>query len=85
VDGFPLTRENWAAMIEQDLLPDFVLSLVDEGSPADYLLNRFTHLHGLPDPASLKAAQEQGSKEEEEEAEGGEKVRIPVAVVHVYL
>ena len=74
VDGFPRTRENWAAMIEQDLLPDFVLSLVEEGSPADCLLNRFTDLHGLPNSASLKAAQEQGSKEEEEEAEGGEKV-----------
>ena len=56
VDGFPLTRENWAAMIEQELLPDFVLSLEDESAPSDYLLTRFTELHGLPDPASLKLA-----------------------------
>ena len=84
MDGFPRTRENWAAMIEQDLLPDFVLSLVEEGSPADCLLNRFTDLHGLPNSASLKAAQEQGSKEEEEEAEGGEKVHTYTdSVVHI--
>ena len=56
IDGFPETRENWAAMIESNLLPDFVLSIEDEHAPPDYLLGRFTERKGLPDPAKLKAA-----------------------------
>ena len=82
VDGFPLTRENWAAMIEHELLPDFVLSLVDEKAPTDYLLTRFTEMHGLPHPVAQKATQDQEEKEEDgetkeegaEETESGEKV-----------
>lgn len=73
VDGFPLTRENWAAMIDHDLLPDFVLSLVDEKAPTDYLLTRFTEMHGLPNPIAQKATQDQEEKEKAgEKEEGGE-------------
>lgn len=71
VDGFPLTRENWAAMIDHDLLPDFVLSLVDEKAPADYLLTRFTEMHGLPNPVAQKATQDQEEKERAGEKEEG--------------
>ena len=56
VDGFPETRENWAAMIESNLLPDCVLSIEDEHAPPDFLLGRFTEMKSLPDPATLKAA-----------------------------
>ena len=69
VDGFPLTRENWAAMIEHELLPDFVLSLVDEKTPTDYLLMRFTEMHGLPNPVAQKATQDQEEKEKADEKE----------------
>ena len=71
VDGFPLTRENWAAMIDHDLLPDFVLSLVDEKAPTDYLLTRFTEMHGLPNPVAQKATQDQEEKEKAGEKEEG--------------
>ena len=50
IDGFPLTRENWASMIESNLLPDFVLHFEDSPAPPDYLLKRFTDMHGLPFP-----------------------------------
>ena len=73
VDGFPLSRENWAAMIEHEMLPDFVLSLVDEGAPTDYLLTRYAHLHGLPDPATFKrVAREKVKEKEPAEGEGEE-------------
>ena len=52
IDGFPLTRENWAAMIESNLLPDFVFYLEDGHAQPDYLLTRFIKLHGLP-PGSI--------------------------------
>jgi len=71
VDGFPLTRENWAAMLDHDLLPDFVLSLVDEKAPTDYLLTRFTEMHGLPNPVAQKATQDQEEKERAGEKEEG--------------
>ena len=54
VDGFPHNREHWAAMIDQELLPDAVVTLNDEDAPADYLLKRFTQQHGLPDPSTFR-------------------------------
>lgn len=51
MDSFPLTRENWTAMIENNLLPDFVISLEDENLPKNFLLTRFTEMHNLPPPA----------------------------------
>lgn len=43
-----MTRENWTALIENDLLPDFVISLNDEKMEEDFLLTRFKILHNLP-------------------------------------
>ena len=54
VDGFPVTRDNWSSMIENDLLPDFVLHIDDSHTQTDYLLKRFTDFHGLPLPADVK-------------------------------
>lgn len=78
VDGFPLTREHWTAMFDANLLPDFVLSLEDEGAPGNYLQTRFAQLHGLADPTPQKAAP---AEEEAPPQEGeGEKVVLrPVA------
>lgn len=55
VDGFPLTRENWAAMIENNLLPDFVLNLEDGQAQQDYLLRRIIELHELQAETTDKA------------------------------
>ena len=54
IDGFPVTRDNWASMTESNLLPDFILHLEDSHSQTDYLLKRFTDLHGFPLPADVK-------------------------------
>ncbi len=35
-------------MTENDLVPDFVISLDDEEAPKDFLLSRFTKIHKLP-------------------------------------
>lgn len=58
VDGFPHNREHWAAMIDQELLPDAVVTLNDEDAPADYLLERFTRQHRLPDPSTFRTRKE---------------------------
>ena len=50
VDSFPMTRENWTAMVDNELLPDFVISLEDEEAPEDFLLTRFVNMHNLPIP-----------------------------------
>lgn len=44
IDGFPLTRESWAAMIENNLLPDFVLYLDDGQLQPDVLHKRAENL-----------------------------------------
>ena len=76
MDGFPLTRENWTAMLEHELLPDFVLVVSDETCPEDYLLTRFTQQQGLPEPAlfkvkkeSKKDSQKDGQKEKEKDTQ----------------
>ena len=84
VDGFPLTRENWAAMIEPKLLPDFVLSLEDEEAPTDYLLTRFAQLRGLPDPATFKPTAKEKKEPAEGEEEEGDKGEEPEKVCAVY-
>lgn len=63
VDGFPLNRKNWAAMIDHELLPDSVVTLSDENAPADYLLTRFTQKHGLPDPSTFKIKESEAMDE----------------------
>ena len=60
IDGFPTTRDNWASMIENNLLPDFVLHLDDSHTQTDYLLKRFTDLHGFPMPADIKINANEG-------------------------
>ena len=53
-----MTRENWIAMTENDLLPDFVVSLEDEEAPTDYLLTRFMDVHKLPSQSGGIASSE---------------------------
>ena len=55
IDGFPVTRDNWASMIENNLLPDFVLHLEDSHTQTDYLLKRFTDLHRFPANVKINA------------------------------
>ena len=47
-----MTRENWGAMIDNDLLPDFVINLDDDEAPENFLLSRFLQIHNLSLPAS---------------------------------
>ncbi len=47
IDSFPMTRENWAAMIENNILPDFVICIDDERAPENFLLARFTEVHNV--------------------------------------
>lgn len=56
-------------MIENELLPDFVISLEDEEALEDFLLTRFVKIHNLPLPSTLKNVEsqnEQGSEIEKE-------------------
>ena len=61
IDGFPIARDNWASMIENNLLPDFVLHLDDSHTQTDYLLKRFTDLHGFPLSPDIKINANEGS------------------------
>ena len=45
-----MTRENWTAMIDNELLPDFVISLEDDEASDDFLLERFKKIHNLQSP-----------------------------------
>lgn len=58
-----MTRENWTAMVDNELLPDFVISLEDEEAPDDFLLSRFVTIHNLPLPTTLKTDESHNEKE----------------------
>lgn len=64
MDGFPLSRDHWATMTDQNLLPDSVLVLSDENAPPNYLLGRFTQQKGLPDPSTFKSKNDAGADDE---------------------
>ncbi|CAI8010883.1 Adenylate kinase 9 [Geodia barretti] len=74
VDGFPMSRDHWAAMTDQKLLPDCVFVLTDEEAPAHHLLSRFTQQKGLPDPSTFK------DKDAEAKDEASPGTKVPEAV-----
>lgn len=41
IDGFPLTREQWSSMIDNNVLPDFVVILENEDGDKHILSERF--------------------------------------------
>lgn len=58
-----MTRENWTAMVDNELLPDFVISLEDGAAPDDFLLSRFVKIHNLPLPTTLKTDESQNKQD----------------------
>lgn len=87
VDGFPVIRDQWSAMIDNQLLPDFVISLEEEVTQGDMLLRRFTQQHGLPDPSLYKSpVQSEGAPNEATAAEGNQPpaVEEKVPLLHFF-
>ena len=62
-----MTRENWIAMIDNELLPDFVINLKDDHAPENFLLSRFTQMHNLPVQISIKKDDELNVNKDEKE------------------
>jgi len=56
LDGFPLTREQWAGMLEQQLIPDCVISLQDNSDKSIMLAERVAELKGIEKPATSVVA-----------------------------
>jgi len=47
IDGFPRTRDHWAALVENDILPDSLIILDDHEAPENFLFSRFTNSHSI--------------------------------------
>ena len=74
LDGFPLTREHWTAMMDNNLLPDTVLVLEDDSGGREkesMLLKRFTTANDLPDPSTWQQPNKKPTPETGEEGGGG--------------
>ena len=56
LDGFPLTREQWAGMLEQQLIPDCVICLQDSSDKSIVLAERVAKLKGIEKPATTVVA-----------------------------
>ena len=54
IDGFPKTRDYWAALVENDILPDSLIILDDHEAPENYLFSRFTNSHTISNNDSTK-------------------------------
>lgn len=66
VDGFPITRDQWASMIDANLLPDSVLSLENNSEDKDFLVKRYCQIKGLPDPESWPVKPGDGTEKKKE-------------------
>lgn len=42
-----MTRENWTAMAENDILPDFVLYISDDQAPNNFLQDRYSQIQNI--------------------------------------
>ena len=56
LDGFPSTREQWAGMLEQQLIPDCVISLQDSSDRSLVLAERVAELKGIEKLATTVVA-----------------------------
>lgn len=57
LDGFPMTREQWAGMLEHHLIPDCVISLQDNSEKNSMLVQRVCQLKGIEEKTTAVAAE----------------------------
>ena len=57
LDGFPVTREQWAGMLEHQLIPDCVISLQDNSEKNSMLIQRVCKLKGIQETTTAVVAE----------------------------
>lgn len=57
LDGFPMTREQWAGMLEHQLIPDCVISLQDYSEKSSMLVQRVCQLKGIEETTTAIVAE----------------------------
>lgn len=57
LDGFPVTREQWAGMLEHQLIPDCVISLQDNSEKCSMLAERVCQVKGIEQTSTAVAAE----------------------------
>ena len=57
LDGFPVTREQWAGMLEHQLIPDCVISLRDNSEKSSMLVQRVCQLKGIEETTTAVVAE----------------------------
>lgn len=57
LDGFPVTREQWAGMLEHQLIPDCVISLQDNSEKNSMLVQRVSKLKGIEETTTAVVAE----------------------------
>lgn len=50
VDGFPLLREQWNAMVESGIIPDAVINIEAEEGGSKVLMRRYCDANDIPYP-----------------------------------
>ena len=57
LDGFPVTREQWAEMLQNKLIPDCVISLQDTSEKNSLLVQRVCQLKGIEETTGAVVAE----------------------------
>lgn len=75
LDGFPVTREQWAGMLEHQLIPDCVISLQDNSERNSMLVQRVCKLKGIEETTTAVVAEGMDSTTGES---------VPESVCHIH-
>lgn len=57
LDGFPVTREQWAGMLQNQLIPDCVISLQDNSEKNSSLVQRVCKVKGIEETTTAVVAE----------------------------
>ena len=57
LDGFPVTREQWAGMLQNQLIPDCVISLQDNSEKNSLLVQRVCKVKGIDETTTAVVAE----------------------------
>ena len=84
LDGFPVTREQWAGMLQNQLIPDCVISLQDNSEKNSLLVQRVCKVKGIEETTTAVVAEGMDSATGESVSENVRYTNIIIGIVSLF-
>ena len=85
LDGFPVTREQWAGMLQNQLIPDCVISLQDNSEKNSLLVQRVCKVKGIEETTTAVVAEGLDSATGESVSENVRYTNIIIGIVAIFM